>query len=589
MFLRSRAIIGRAIAPALRSTIKLPSFSRQFSSRPASSPSRLLPSITLGVGLVGTALLLSSKSLVAKAAEQKPHDSTTSPDKSRAPSSENAGDAKPTQPEPQFEKYRYVIIGGGTAGYSAAKAILERDATAENKILIVSGEDDLPYMRPPLSKELWTSEDPNVRNTMKYSDWQGKDATPDFESESFYEKESRLMYLMHRRVIDIDPTRHAVLLDNNTLVQYEKCLIATGGNPILWPQYAGKDHITTYRYREDFKHLHKLVESGVKHITVIGGGFIGSELVTALSKKGVQVTCVMATDGVLSNVLPSYLSEHATQKVKDLGVKVVTSTTLKDIVADKKSVTVSLNNGDNWKTDHVVLAVGITPANELAKLGKLEIDPTNGGIVTNAELMSRSDVFAAGDVVSYYDQTLGTRRRIEHFDHASASGKQAGENMAAPYVERPKDSAHDHNEMTQRNDKEKKAQKEEEGLGNVLEQATSESAEPPAPPRDPWRAQTYTHQPMFWSEFAGVGLEAVGIVDSRLKTVSVWRQNEKKEDRTYNQGLVYYIDKDRVVGVVMWGLHGKVDEARKVIEKKRHVDDIKDLRRYISLEEQESH
>ncbi len=77
-------------------------------------------------------------------------------------------------------------------------------------------------------------------------------------------------------------------------------------------------------------------------------------------------------------------------------------------------VQISLSSGETVDSDHVIMAVGIEPNVELAAKSGLELDETRGGILVNAELEARSNVFVAGDACSYHDVALG-RRRVEHF------------------------------------------------------------------------------------------------------------------------------------------------------------------------------
>lgn len=72
--------------------------------------------------------------------------------------------------------------------------------------------------------------------------------------------------------------------------------------------------------------------------------------------------------------------------------------------------------------------MGSEPNTELGKTSNLEVHPTYGGFVVNAELEARTNVFVAGDAACFFDPVLG-RRRIEHHDHAVVSGRLAGENM----------------------------------------------------------------------------------------------------------------------------------------------------------------
>lgn len=124
------------------------------------------------------------------------------------------------------------------------------------------------------------------------------------------------------------------------------------------------------------------------------------------------------------------------------------------------------------------------------------------GIVVDAQLRaSVDDVYAAGDVASYPDRLLG-RRRVEHVDNANEQGKAAGRNLAG-------------------------------------------AAEP------------YTHTPYYYSAVFGIRYEAVGTLDSSLETVEDWRDTE--------HGVVYYLDDDRVVGVLLWNVEDARDAARAVL------------------------
>ncbi|XP_053400387.1 apoptosis-inducing factor 1, mitochondrial-like [Mercenaria mercenaria] len=242
------------------------------------------------------------------------------------------------------------------------------------------------------------------------------------------------------------------------------------------------------------------------------------------------------------------------------GIDTVTGVSIKSAVYENGKVRLGLNNGKHVEVDHVVVAVGIEPNTDLADSGNLELDDKFGGFRVNTELQARSDIWAAGDCASFYDIKLG-RRRVEHFDHASVTGRLAGFNMAGE--NRP-----------------------------------------------------YQHQSMFWSTLGGiVDYEAVGLVDSRLQTFSAFRKTSPEEDSIekednaksqskrnvdtdnskstgskksqptakpvektqnseqddYNNGVIFYLRDGEVVGVVLWNLAGfmgdpsRLDIARQVI------------------------
>lgn len=100
-----------------------------------------------------------------------------------------------------------------------------------------------------------------------------------------------------------------------------------------------------------------------------------------------------------------------------VGVEVKERSAVKSVSTDKESgkTTVELESGESLTVDHVVVAIGIEPRVDLARDAGLEIDEKRSGVVVNAELEARRDVYAAGDMVSFHDVQLG-RRRIEHHD-----------------------------------------------------------------------------------------------------------------------------------------------------------------------------
>ncbi|CAH1267287.1 AIFM1 [Branchiostoma lanceolatum] len=383
---------------------------------------------------------------------------------------------------------KYLLIGGGTASFAAFRAIRASDAKAQ--VLVVTEEEELPYMRPPLSKELWYRDEPKLVEKMKFKQWNGKERSVFYNPPSFYVEPKELAYqenggvavVKGRKVMKLNPQKQVAVLDNGWEIFYDKVLIATGGRPRNIPVFERasqevKDRVTLFRGIKDFKRLDE-VSKNASSIVVVGGGFLGSELTCALGKRSrdssLKVIQMFPEQGNMGKVLPEYLSQWTTAKVREEGATVKPETFVKRARFSDGKVILKLNTGEEISTDHVVVAVGLEPNTELAKESGLEVDDVHGGFRVNAELEARSDIWVAGDASSFYDIKLG-RRRVEHHDHAVVSGRLAGENMTG--AKKP-----------------------------------------------------YWHQSMFWSDLGpDVGYEAIGIVDSSLPTVAVFAKATEKD------------------------------------------------------------
>lgn len=477
----------------------------------------------------------------------------------------------------------YLLIGGGTASFAAARSIRARDPGA--RVLIVTDEPDLPYMRPPLSKELWFSDDPSVTDTLRFKQWNGKERSIYFQPPSFYispeelsaAKNGGVAVLTGKKVVHMDVRGNKVKLDDDTEISYDKCLIATGGMPrnLQVVERAGEEvmkRTTLFRKIEDFKSLDQ-VSRKVQSITIIGGGFLGSELACALGRRsnelGLEVIQMFPEKGNMGKVLPEYLSNWTTEKVKKEGVKIISEALVKSVSFKDDKLQIQLKDGRLVKTDHIVAAVGLEPNVDLAKSAGLEVDSDFGGYRVNAELQARSNIWVAGDAACFYDIRLG-RRRVEHHDHAVVSGRLAGENMSGA-------------------------------------------------------SKPYWHQSMFWSDLGpDVGYEAIGIVDSSLPTVGVFakatakdtpkaateqsgtgiRSESETEDVAsspvasstpalppvqhrddYGKGVIFYLRDKVVVGIILWNVFNRMPVARKIIKDGEEHADLNEVAKLFNIHE----
>jgi 3-phenylpropionate/trans-cinnamate dioxygenase ferredoxin reductase component len=234
---------------------------------------------------------------------------------------------------------------------------------------------------------------------------------------------------------------------------------------------------------------------------VIGGGFIGSELAAALTMVGKKVVMVFPDEAIGSNIYPADLAHFLNDYYRQKGVELVGGDLVTSVDRAGKRLTARTRNGAVYEVDGVVAGIGIHPNLDLAQQAGLQVE--NGIVVDGRLLTSAPDVYAAGDVANFFHAALGKRVRVEHEDNALAMGKQAGRNMA--------------------------------GAG-----------------------ETYTHVPLFYSDLFELGYEAVGELSSKLDMVSDWKD-------PFKQGVVYYLENERVRGVLSWNVWNSVDAARALL------------------------
>jgi NADPH-dependent 2,4-dienoyl-CoA reductase/sulfur reductase-like enzyme len=372
--------------------------------------------------------------------------------------------------------YTYLIVGTGMTADAAVKGIRELDGNGT--IGLIGEEPHLPYARPPLSKKLWLGKPLE-------SIWRGTES---------------LGVTLHngRRVIELDTADRKVRDDQGEVFGYDRLLLATGGAPRRLP--FGDSDIIYFRTLDDYRRLRLLADAGGRFV-VIGGGFIGSEIASALAQNGREVTMLFPEAGIGSRVFPPDLAAFLTGYYHEKGVDVRTGESVAGIRRDGQRLVVVTGSGQNFTADGVVAGLGIVLNTELATQAGLPLD--NGITVDEFLRAGAPDIFAAGDVASFYNPHLGKRVRVEHEDNALVMGRQAGRNMAG-------------------------------------------AVEP------------YHHLPFFYSDLFDLGYEAVGELDSRLETVEDWQE-------PYRKGVVYYLGDGRVRGVLLWNVWEQVEAARAFI------------------------
>ncbi len=207
--------------------------------------------------------------------------------------------------------------------------------------------------------------------------------------------------------------------------EYSKLILAQGGKPIK-PDVTGADadHVFSLWTLEDMDKIdNHLKDNDPKTAVVVGGGFIGLEMVEALVKRGLNVHVVEK----MQHVMPLMEGETAgfiTRELRAFGVGIHTETAVTKI--NRNSV--ELDNGKTMEADMVLLSVGVRPTLQLAKNAGLEIGEAGGLLVNDKLQTSDANIFAAGDMVEIEHRVNGKKVRIPLAGPANRQGRIAAEN-----------------------------------------------------------------------------------------------------------------------------------------------------------------
>lgn len=283
-----------------------------------------------------------------------------------------------------MERKDVIIVGSGHGGAQVAIAL--RQNGFEGSVLMVSQDRELPYERPPLSKEYLSGEKPFERILIRPAQfWSDKDI------------ELRL----GMRVVAIDPANHEVVLGNGVSIGYGKLIWAAGGTPRkLTCSGADLKGVHSVRTRDDVDALMRELQEGAKKAVVVGGGYIGLEAAAVLRKLNCEVTLLEALPRVLARVAGEELSEFYQAEHRAHGVDLRLETMVDWLEGENGRVSrVRLADGSAIETDLVIVGIGIVPSVEV--LSDAGADCSNGVDVDGSCRTSLEDVFAIGDCAAH--------------------------------------------------------------------------------------------------------------------------------------------------------------------------------------------
>ena len=304
----------------------------------------------------------------------------------------------------------FLLVGGGMASANCASEL--RKGGAEGDVLLVGREPEVPYERPPLTKEY-------LRGEAKREDAFVHDA-------SWYE-ENDVELRSGTNVMSLDAESRTAKLQGGEEVSFGKALVATGANVnILHPEGAELDGI---HYMRTFGNSDSIREDAERadHVILVGGSYIGCEVAASLTAKGKGCTIVMMEDVALSRTFGEEPGRWFHELLESKGVEIIGGESLAAFEGDERVAALVTESGRRVEGDMVVVGAGVKPDTMLAERAGLEVD---NGIVCDSRLQSSVEgIYAAGDVCSYESVVHGRRLRVEHWDVAFNQGQYVGRAM----------------------------------------------------------------------------------------------------------------------------------------------------------------
>ncbi|MDA0181181.1 FAD-dependent oxidoreductase [Solirubrobacter phytolaccae] len=310
-------------------------------------------------------------------------------------------------PEREIE---FLIIGGGDAGFSAARTL--REEGAEGSVLVVSRDPDPPYDRTAVSKGFLGGEKTRGDVLLGGENW-------------FAENDVEL--LTRTSAMKLDTEAHTVTLSNKDVIRYGKLLLATGAN-VKRLRVDGSD-LDGIHYLRALGNADAIREDAKDNIVLVGGSYIATEVAATLTSMGRKCTLVMQEGVTLERTFGKTAGAFFQKALTDHGVAVYGGEEVERFEGEGRVSAVVTASGKSIPADAVVVGVGVTPDVSLAKKAGLELGE-RGGVLTDSKLATSAvDVFAAGDIAEYDSVVHQQRVRIEHWDVAENQGKTAARSM----------------------------------------------------------------------------------------------------------------------------------------------------------------
>jgi NADPH-dependent 2,4-dienoyl-CoA reductase/sulfur reductase-like enzyme len=313
-----------------------------------------------------------------------------------------------------------VVVGASLAGLRAVEAV--RNDGFDGTVTLVGAEEHLPYDRPPLSKDYLSA--PECRE-------------PTYRAEASFADQLDVGLVLGTPASALDRGARTVTVGARE-ISFDALVVATGAHARTLPGTEGMAGVFTVRTLDDSRALRAAMRAGARRMTVVGAGFIGSEVASVGRKLGLEVTVVEALGTPLVHAVGERMGRALTQVHRRHGTEVRTGVSVEEVVGDTRVEQVRLSDGSTVDTDILVVGIGASPATGWLEGSGLTLE---NGVVADATLAAAPGVYVAGDVARWpnglFDDVVAGPMRLEHWTSAAEQGARAARNAVDPAAATP--------------------------------------------------------------------------------------------------------------------------------------------------------
>jgi NADPH-dependent 2,4-dienoyl-CoA reductase/sulfur reductase-like enzyme len=311
---------------------------------------------------------------------------------------------------------RLLILGGSDAGISAALRAREVDPSTQVTVVVADNFPNYSICGLPF---YLSGEVPDYHHLAHRT-------ADDITSQG-------IGLLLNHTARSIDPVNHTVMITDEAdvahQITYDQLIIATGATPFR-PAIVGGDlpGVFLLRSMDDSFAVHDFLSTHApQSAIIIGGGYIGLEMADALTLRGIKVTVVEHAKSILKTVDASF-GKLVNDELEWHGISVVTSVAVERIVQEGTQLAV-MGSGEFHATgDLVLIAVGVRPLTNVAKIAEVAVGDAGAIRVTRRMETNVPDIYAAGDCVETWHRLLERSTYLPLGTTAHKQGRVAGEN-----------------------------------------------------------------------------------------------------------------------------------------------------------------